>query len=144
MCILIGIIDLTFNFTNFWEDMLKLKLLELYLIFIYFLFAALLRPRAAWIIPIARCFMFFLVCLQVTMIISWFWNQLFPIKDELTKEIFLKGFAEFIPFYLIFSALMVDFFWNRMIFQTKDALWGWSLVLLAHFIEACVNRSYGE
>ena len=46
------------------------------------------------------------------------------------KDMFMHRTLETIMAAVLVIALMVDFFWNRMIFEAKDALWGW-LVLLA-------------
>merc|ERR1712008_329117 len=38
-----------------------------------------------------------------------------------------------------FVAIMVDYFWNRMLFTPLDAVWGWIVVLVLSFIKALIE-----
>jgi len=75
-----ALIDMCVEWTVFWESITKLKFLELWFIWLYFLSASFLRPRVHWYVNIARCYLFFLVCLQVTIVVYWVWNFLFPLN----------------------------------------------------------------
>ena len=83
-----ALINMCFEWTVFWESITKLKFFELWFIWLYFLSASFLRPRVHWYVNIARCYLFFLVVLQVTIIVYWVWNFLFPLNEKMQSDIF--------------------------------------------------------
>merc|ERR1712018_469037 len=94
LCFLIGFIDMCCEFETFFTNMTHLKFLELYLIFVYFLSAILLRPISNKFTAIVRCFMFFIVVLQVTMVFYWIFNFIVPPNHRMQEDMFMHKIVE--------------------------------------------------
>jgi len=139
-----GCLYAAMEWEKFWEHWGDLRYIVLYLIFFYFLACSFLRPRSQLMIPIARAFCFTLMWLQVYIMLTWIEWKCFGATEAEIEGVEMVHILGVVATIILFTAMTVDFFWNRMEFEKMDLLWGWVFMVALASIKFVASKKSGH